>query len=783
MPQDPRGTGSRSNSAPEIPRPALAIWQSLESERIRWEGQVLIVGQEGDLPALLVMTGKRIAFIANNEIALEFPLNWMKPEPRLVAENGIRLFISPDGNSQVAQPMLLRARAGRAAAAEIAAVLTGRTFSSRATDSPMHIPEWKDKFGASPSVALPQLGDDATTTTPKKAAWPPSESSGISSTSSQKPPSRPKPSADIAPWRAGSDVPKPRPVPTDTSRTARLLGTSEDGYTVTEHGRDNKPAPARDTGNRKHRFPMWLLNVAIVALLVTGFGYVAHDRGYGTDDLKTMVPGNIANFVGIDKPTGNGEVAEVPEDVETDEPEVEIREGGDNRLLPVINTNPDPTSEPETEEDESASNGGDNELDSIGGASQLPVTESVSGTPESNEDATEDATEEPAETEDATEEPVETEEATEEPEVTEEATEEPTSTEVATEEPEVTEEATEEPAETEEATEEPVDPTIDPTAADESEEPEEVVEPTPEPTVAPTQEVTLEQPASVEEGSVPSQAFAQGGIRYNIDAVATGASIDALPEVNTINGTWVVITLTGINSGDAEQTFDMSAFTLVADGESIELDTGTGWVSSLLGNDPAYGNTDTATWAPGEQHQFTLTFRAPSNVESLTLMADDQQIALDPAITNSVSLNETARDEAPAATLTGTVTEVIDGETIVVDIDGESITVRYLGIEAPTGEACFADESTLMNAGLVEGAEVTLERQSVDTNARGVWVRDVWVTDDAGNQVLVSQALVSEGAATSKVSEPNSRYAGWLNSTEQEAQNNEAGLWSACGDN
>jgi endonuclease YncB( thermonuclease family) len=117
-----------------------------------------------------------------------------------------------------------------------------------------------------------------------------------------------------------------------------------------------------------------------------------------------------------------------------------------------------------------------------------------------------------------------------------------------------------------------------------------------------------------------------------------------------------------------------------------------------------------------------------------------------------------------------------------VDVDGEQITVRYLGIDAPTGDACYAAEATAANAGLVEGQTVTLERQSVDTNARGVWVRDVWVTNADGNQVLVSQALVSQGAATSNVSEPNSRYAGWLNSTEQGAQQNGTGLWGICGD-
>src|SRR5690606_22978583 len=116
--------------------------------------------------------------------------------------------------------------------------------------------------------------------------------------------------------------------------------------------------------------------------------------GYDSDDLKAMVPGNVAGYLGIDKPTSNGEVAEAPEEVDTEAPEEPIREGGDNRLLPVTNTNPDPTSEPDVIAEETVApvvDAGENGLDSIGGASQLPVTEGAVGTPEPGEDATEEA--------------------------------------------------------------------------------------------------------------------------------------------------------------------------------------------------------------------------------------------------------------------------------------------------------------------------------------------------------------------------------------------------------
>jgi endonuclease YncB( thermonuclease family) len=123
---------------------------------------------------------------------------------------------------------------------------------------------------------------------------------------------------------------------------------------------------------------------------------------------------------------------------------------------------------------------------------------------------------------------------------------------------------------------------------------------------------------------------------------------------------------------------------------------------------------------------------------------------------------------------------VIDAETIVIEVDGVRQTVRYLGIDAPTGDDCFAEEATEANRSLVEGQTVRIERQATDTDAQGNWVRDVWVTAEDGSQVLVSEALVAEGAATSGISEPNTRFAGWILGSESVAQAEGTGLWAAC---
>lgn len=772
MPHNPRSNAPAHHA--DVPRPALEIWQPLESETIVWEGQVAIVGSEVDLPSRLVITRKRLALIANNEIALEFPRTWMRPEPKLTAENGIRLYITPDGHSQVSQPMLLRAREGRGAAIEIAAALTGRPIQSRSAESPMHIPVWKDRIGASPSIALPNLNDDALSSkrTKKVAAWPPTESAGVSKATAavSTTPARPRPSAGIAPWKVGSDVPTPTPVPAGTSRAQRLLGTSDDGYTITESINAPTavtPAPA----DRKRHMPVWLLNIAVVALLIAGFGYVAVDRGYGVNDLQSLVPGNVASMIGIDQDeTPEAEVAQAPVQetaVATEEP---VNTGGDNRLLPVRNTTEPtaPAQEPIVTTDSIGME--------IGGARDLPVTASTSeddsevgDTESSPRIATEEATE-PAEDVVATEAPIETEIATEAPVETEVATVAPVETEVATEAPVETEVATQEP-------------TFDPTAPLEATE-EPVVEPTtvptPEPTVVPTQVVTLEQPASVAENTLPAQQFTSDGIRYTIDAVETGNTVPSLPQINAIGDTWVVITVTGANTGSDDATFDMNKMVILADGNPVNLDSGTAWVSSLLGYEPAYGATDTATWDAGEQHQFSLTYRVPAGTTSLALLAGDQQIDLSTSISTSTALTDVPKDVAPAATVSGTVTEVIDAQTIVVDVEGELITVRYLGIDAPVGESCYAEQARAANAELVEGQTVTLERQSADTTARGLWLRDVWVTDANGEQVLVSQALVQNGSATTKVSQPNSRYESWLTTSQNDARNNGEGMWNLC---
>ena len=108
--------------------------------------------------------------------------------------------------------------------------------------------------------------------------------------------------------------------------------------------------------------------------------------------------------------------------------------------------------------------------------------------------------------------------------------------------------------------------------------------------------------------------------------------------------------------------------------------------------------------------------------------------------------------------------------------------MQYLGLQAPTGDACFAAEATTANSALVEGEQVWLERQATDRDADGALMRDIWIFDANGDRALVAARLLETGAGTPAAAPPDTRYQAWLQAAAALARTNAAGLWGACGD-
>jgi len=756
------------------------------------------------MPALLVVTRERLAMITNGQVALEVPREWLRPSPRLAAENGIRLYISPDSSLAEPDPMLLRARAGRGAAAELVAVLTGRTLPLQPDSSSVYIPSWKEKIGASAPVALPTLdeGDAGQPAGATRPTWPPVEQQGILAQPKRRPQEDGRPMQAILDQRR-ANVPVPTPVPSSISRAARQQGTQADGFTISEDDRLGaaiRPQP-QHVHSRGHHIVAWTLRAAILLMLLGTIGYFGRDSiQTGLDDVRDRIPTNVQNKLGLspDKEPvdialngddsgengndGSGNVsnpeqqANVPVVAPTETQVVTEVAQVEPSEVPVQQTDPTaniggPTGElpPTTDVDTIVND------PTVPNQEEEPAVEPTDVPVEPTAIPTEEPTTEP----EPTEIPVEpTEVPTEEPTTVPEPTLVPTEipTEIPTEEPTVAPEPTEEPTE---------EPTIEPTTAP-TEIPDESVEATPtlEATEPMVEEPTLEpQAASVLPETTPEQAIVAEGFRYSVEGASVGETVPELPDINSVGGygEWVVLSMYGQNMSLDPQVFDMSTFRLYADGQEIMVDVGNAWVSGMLGNSPAYGNTDAIQWAPGEGHTFTLTFLAPPGAQSLVLQVGDQSFDLGYALDNPAPL---FIEQAPVESdlIQATVVDVIDGETIVVDIDGVQQTVRYLSVNVPTGDACYAAEATEANRNLVEGQTVTLERQATNIDARGNWVRDVWLMNDAGQPILISQQLVLEGAAETDISVPNTRFAGWLQQAQTNAEHDGTGMWGSCGE-
>jgi micrococcal nuclease len=69
------------------------------------------------------------------------------------------------------------------------------------------------------------------------------------------------------------------------------------------------------------------------------------------------------------------------------------------------------------------------------------------------------------------------------------------------------------------------------------------------------------------------------------------------------------------------------------------------------------------------------------------------------------------RDQGPALMSEGvSVTRVIDGDTVVVDMNGKREIVRLVGVDAPEEGVCYADESRVFLEELLLGENVRFER-------------------------------------------------------------------------
>jgi endonuclease YncB( thermonuclease family) len=151
----------------------------------------------------------------------------------------------------------------------------------------------------------------------------------------------------------------------------------------------------------------------------------------------------------------------------------------------------------------------------------------------------------------------------------------------------------------------------------------------------------------------------------------------------------------------------------------------------------------------------------------------------DPAQIKILSLNSSFTKEAPALCR---VVEVIDGDTIKVELEGKVETVRLIGIDAPEiaspynpQEDCFGPEAAQYAKELLEKQSVYLIKDPMQSNRDKYnrLLRYVFLQDGT----LINTKLLKEGYAFNYMYEPF-QFMKQFNYLEKEARENRTGLWS-----
>ncbi|HEX5616261.1 MAG TPA: thermonuclease family protein [Acidimicrobiia bacterium] len=135
-----------------------------------------------------------------------------------------------------------------------------------------------------------------------------------------------------------------------------------------------------------------------------------------------------------------------------------------------------------------------------------------------------------------------------------------------------------------------------------------------------------------------------------------------------------------------------------------------------------------------------------------------------------------------AATTSAVVVDVVDGDTIVVELPNHAHdTVRLLGVDTPEtvhperGVECFGPEASAFTKRHLLGRRVVLERDVEPRDRYDRRLARVLVDGDAFNA-----RLLREGYARFLVVPPNLAHAREMLALELAARRAGRGLWGAC---
>lgn len=132
-----------------------------------------------------------------------------------------------------------------------------------------------------------------------------------------------------------------------------------------------------------------------------------------------------------------------------------------------------------------------------------------------------------------------------------------------------------------------------------------------------------------------------------------------------------------------------------------------------------------------------------------------------------------------------TVTRVVDGDTVVIRINGTDEKVRLIGVDTPETKdprkpvQCFGEEASAFTTSVLSpGTRVRLERDVEERDRYDRILAYVYRLDD---DLFVNRELVAKGYAVPLTIAPNVTYAEEFTALSAAARDSGLGLWGACG--
>ncbi|MBQ9564892.1 MAG: thermonuclease family protein [Synergistaceae bacterium] len=138
--------------------------------------------------------------------------------------------------------------------------------------------------------------------------------------------------------------------------------------------------------------------------------------------------------------------------------------------------------------------------------------------------------------------------------------------------------------------------------------------------------------------------------------------------------------------------------------------------------------------------------------------------------------------------LQGTVTRVVDGDTLVVEVDGQSRRVRMLGVDTPETVhpnkevQYYGPEASAFTKKELTGQRVWLEYDVAPLDRYQRHLAYIWTEKPSGGEAAIRKGMFNArlllgGYAKVMTIQPNSRHADLFVKLQEEARKARRGLW------